>query len=453
MNMKRRDFLLGAGGAFIGLPFLESLAPRSANGADAVPPSFAIFIRHPHGVVNSHWWPSKLGNLSKDVMPDDFACSKMLEHMSRTVYLKNLKMGFPNRNCHHNIHALQLFTGSEPRYSTKQGDALASSESMEWTIAKQFHPTVDPLVLFAGNRKSFLNDTTSFREDGSKVVGENDPLKVYNRIFGMASNTDTTDLLRLSVNDYVREQIKAMQKNTRLSASDKERLDLHFTTIRDVEKKIARTLPKDKLDRLNQLAGNKDALTDANNNKLDEVIRLQMDIIALAIAAGYVRGVNYQLLSGIDDTRFTLDGKQLPPSHGSSHREGGLGYDGDIGTLKRLDKLWQESIAYLATALSQDKINGKPLIDYGVIMAATEIADGQSHGENNVPHMLVGSCNGALKTGHYSDFGEITNKTLLATIGNALGLKNKGSMDAMNEFGASNHPKKGRIDQLLAKIA
>lgn len=448
--MKRRQFLKGAGGIVLGLPFLESLLLSSARGADAAPPTFAIFLRHPHGVINSHWWPSKFGPLSKETMPGDFACSKMIPHLARTAYLKGLKMGFPNRNCHHNIHGLQLFTGTEPRYSEKQGDALATSESMEWTISKQFHPTVDPLVLFAGNRKSFLNDTTSFREDGSKVIGDNNPLKVYNRIFGTNKN-DTSELLRKSVNDYVREQIQAMKKNTRLSSEDQKRLDLHFSTIRDVEKKIARTLPEDKLQRLNQMAGADNALNDANNNRLDQMILLQMDIIALAISSGYVRGVNYQLLSGIDDTRFTFDGKTLPPAHGSSHREGGLGKEGDEGTLRRLDMFWQEAIAYLATALSQDVIDGKPLIDYGVIMAATEITDGATHGESDIPHMLVGSCNGALKVGHYSNFGEITNKTLLASVGYALGLKNKGSDSPMTEFGSPKHPAKGRVTQILTK--
>lgn len=446
--MHRRNLLKGAG-AIVGLPFLESLLPRGVRADEAVPNSFAIFVRHPHGVVHSNWWPSAMGALKAENMPKDFACSKMIPHLERTAYIRNLKMGFPNRNCHHNIHGLQLFTGTEPKYSEKQGDALATSESMEWTIAKQFHPDTDPLVMFGGNRNSFLNDTTSFREDGSKVVGENDPYKLYNRIFGMAPKEDTTALLRTSVNDYVREQIKAMQKNPRLSADDKNRLDLHFSTIRDTEKKIARTLPMDKLSRLKDLSGTSEALKNGNRDHLDQVILLQMDIIALAIASGYVRGVNFQMLSGIDDTRFTFDGKTLPPAHACSHYEGVSDKEENITYLKRLDMFWQEAIAYLASALSKDVINNKPLLDYGVIMAATEISQGTSHSENNVPHMLVGSANGRLKTGQYFDFGVITNKTLLASVGWAIGLKNKGTNDPMTEYGSPKHASKGRVEPLI----
>ena len=445
--MERRRFLQAAG-ALVGLPFLESLVGPSAKAQHAAPNSFAIFIRHPHGVVHSHWWPSAMGALSRDNMPGDRACSKMVDHLARTSYIRKLKMGFPNNNCHHNIHALQLFTGTEPRYSTEQAKGLASSESMEWTIAKQFHPTVDPLVMFAGNRFKFLDDTTSFNAKGDKVIGENDPLKLYNRIFG-TQTTDTTALLRTSVNDYVREQIKAMQKNTRLSASDKQRLDLHFSTIRDTETKIAKTLPMAKLERLNALAKDTNALQAANKDRLDEVIKLQMDIIALAISSGYVRGVNFQMLSGVDSTQFTFDGKKIPPAHACSHHEGVSDQAQNILYLRRLDMFWQEAIAHLATALSQDKIDGKPLLDYGVIMAATEISEGTSHSENDVPHMLVGSANGKLKTGQHFDFGQITNKTLLASIGWAIGLKNPGTNEPMSEFGSSKHASKGRLNQII----
>lgn len=448
MAMHRRHLLIGAG-AVVGLPFLESLLPRALRAEEASPNSFAIFLRHPHGVVHDSWWPKAIGPLTKENMPAAWACAKMIPHLERTAYIRNLKMGFPNTNCHHNIHALQLFTGTKPRYGS-QANSLASSESMEWTIAKQFHPDTDPLVMFAGNRTGFLDDTISFRADGSKVIGENNPMKVYNRIFGMAPKEDSTALMRKSVNDLVRQQIKELEKNPRLSSSDKERLDLHFSTIRDVEKRIARTLPDAKVTKINQYGKDSESLKAANRDHLDQVIKLQLDVIALAISSGAVRGVSYQIGAGIDHTRFYLDGKQLPDCHAASHYTAIPNDDAaNIAILRRLDVFWQECIAYLANALSQDKIDGKPYLDYGVIHAATELQAGRNHLGTNVPQMLVGSANGRLKTGGYFDFGEITNKTLLATIGWAIGLKNPGSNEPMSEYGSSEHKMKGRIDALM----
>lgn len=422
--MQRRQFLKSAGGIVLGLPFLESLLPKNVKAEEAAPNSFGVFIRHPHGVVHDTWWPTQRGKLSEATMPQDRACFLMRAHAERTMFISGLKMGWGNRNCHHNMHGVQLFTGGEPIFmgDDGQGKALSSHESMEWTIARRLQkPGTEPLVLLAGNRESgIINDTISFRGRGDKATGENDPFAVYKRLFNVSPETASRELMRKSVNDYVLEQIQALQKSPRLSASDKERLDLHFTSVRAVETKISATLPSDRVMKLENYSK---MLRNANANNLDQLILLQMEVIALAIASGAVRGVSYQILAGIDGTRFQLDGETLLNSHGASHLEAGLNDADDFKTLRRLDRFWQESIAHLATSLANYKVDNKSLMDYGVIMAATEISDGQSHSENNMPHMLVGSCNGRLKTGEYINLPNISNNQLLATVGAAIGLK------------------------------
>ena len=49
MAFSRRKFLVGVGGAVVGLPFLEGLVPKEAR-ADAAPPPFALFYRRGNGV-------------------------------------------------------------------------------------------------------------------------------------------------------------------------------------------------------------------------------------------------------------------------------------------------------------------------------------------------------------------------------------------------------------------
>ena len=49
MAFNRRKFLLGVGGALVGLPFLEGLAAKTARAADAIPP-YALFYRRGNGV-------------------------------------------------------------------------------------------------------------------------------------------------------------------------------------------------------------------------------------------------------------------------------------------------------------------------------------------------------------------------------------------------------------------
>src|SRR3954462_554295 len=73
----RRIFLRGAPGVGLGLPLLETFAPRSAGAA---PPSFryAIFMRQANGVQQGRYqmepdrfWPTKLGALTTDGMKAD----------------------------------------------------------------------------------------------------------------------------------------------------------------------------------------------------------------------------------------------------------------------------------------------------------------------------------------------------------------------------------------------
>ena len=48
MAFSRRKFLIGVGGAVVGLPFLEGLVPKEAR-ADTGPPPFALFYRRANG--------------------------------------------------------------------------------------------------------------------------------------------------------------------------------------------------------------------------------------------------------------------------------------------------------------------------------------------------------------------------------------------------------------------
>ena len=67
MSFSRRKFLIGIGGAIVGLPFLEGLAPKTAHAGNGIDP-FAIFHRRGNGVQQGmfngkadvepeRWWP------------------------------------------------------------------------------------------------------------------------------------------------------------------------------------------------------------------------------------------------------------------------------------------------------------------------------------------------------------------------------------------------------------
>src|SRR5689334_18520572 len=61
MTIDRRRFLLGAGGAMLAIPLLESLTPRTARGGGPVPPKRLVIFNHENGRLVGNglpddWW-------------------------------------------------------------------------------------------------------------------------------------------------------------------------------------------------------------------------------------------------------------------------------------------------------------------------------------------------------------------------------------------------------------
>ena len=58
LNIKRRSFLRGLGGVTLGLPFLETFAPRKAAAQTAsTPKRLGVFFNH-NGVNMPNWFPT-----------------------------------------------------------------------------------------------------------------------------------------------------------------------------------------------------------------------------------------------------------------------------------------------------------------------------------------------------------------------------------------------------------
>jgi hypothetical protein len=103
-----------------------------------------------------------------------------------------------------------------------------------------------------------------------------------------------------SINDRVRGDLSALLGLPRLSAADRARLDLHLSSVRDIERALA----------CGADAGLTQSVQDAASDSTDgdavfAHVRLYMDIAALAVACGHTRAVTIQVGSGNDgSTRY-----------------------------------------------------------------------------------------------------------------------------------------------------
>jgi hypothetical protein len=240
---------------------------------------------------------------------------------------------------------------------------------------------------------------------------------------------------KISVNDLIRTQMKRLLARTDLSAADRQRLDQHMTSIRDIEVRITGQLPPDKVTAI------RDASTDPlNPARHDQVLSLQLDLLAFAISSGYTKAATLKVGDRIDRAIWTVDGgTTLPEFHMISHRmqsDGAHGplINGAVAMHHKIDVIHAQKIKYLLDQLAAvDTPQGK-LLDQGYVAWTNQIAVG-SHEYHPIPWIIAGGAKGFLRTGQYLDVGRVTGNKLLNTLLGAAGVR-KANGDPVNDFGA-----------------
>lgn len=429
MNHVNRRAFLRAGAVAIGLPFLEGLPERSAWAADA-PPVFSLFIVTANGVVGSKFFPDALGALTPATlasMPDK-ATSVLASHAANLLFIKGLNFPRGAQGCSHAEGSCQTLTAAPP--GSFGNTAYASGPSADVVIAKAVNPEgVEPLTLYAG-AKGFIAERISFKGAGAGQIraADTNPYLLYAKLVGLVSPNGTVDPLaaeliasRKSVNDLVRKQLKRLQGLSSLSADDQQRLQQHFDAIRDTEVTLGEMgqacteagLATSQLHALESGFAFK-------GDMMEDVVKLHLELVALAFACNFNRVATLQHGDGTDGTRYAVPSNAgLGWSfHQISHR---IQSDSDVGSNPTAELAHAEIDALRLRTLAHglDHFQARGLLDKSFIMWTSSIADGPSHSVRNVPHIIAGSGGGYLKTGAYVDAGGVTNNKLFNSLINA----------------------------------
>src|SRR5690606_34477135 len=126
--------------------------------------------------------------------------------------------------------------------------------------------------------------------------------------------------------------INSMMNSSRISAADKQRLQLHLDSIRDMENTMtgmdgmlagcsSQNLDLDALQEIQTKA--------RENGRQEDVCKLHMELVALAFACNVTRVATLQAGDGTDATQYTINGEKYERFHHISHR---INADGSSGT-------------------------------------------------------------------------------------------------------------------------
>jgi len=458
--MNRRHFLRGIFGVSLALPFLEGLSPRKAEAGPGDVPPFAIFVRQANGVVQETadepemFWPSATGPLTTESMnaENDRAVSELSAHASRLILVKGIDFAYPGNGCGHSGGGNQCLTSAKVSDDPSGNESLSMGESIDNRIARELNAAgVEPLTLYAGKKAGYINEVLSYR--GPKVLraAEHNPINAYQALFGLAE-LDPEVLKKLaaqrkSVNDLVRDQMQSLLSRPALSKADRDRLDMHFQAIRDLEISLTCKLSPEEVAAMDAMSAEAKA-----NDNLEIVTRMQMDIIALSMACGTTRAATLQIGDGNDSTEYWIGGVRQKSYHKISHRidsDGSEGppIEGAYLLHHEIDRIHARSFKYLLDKLAAYDLGSGTLLDFGVAVWLNDLAN-KYHSYKDVPYVLAGGANGYLKTGQYVDVGGVHNGRLLGTIGAALGCKNDAG-GPLDDFGDPELPK-GMLSEIIA---
>lgn len=443
-RINRRAFLRGIGTAGVALPFLESIPERSAWAATENP-VFGFFICTSCGVVQQgggepeRFWPTQLGPLTTSSM-EAFAnerCTGILaEHASRLLIIKGVRYPYGLNGCGHAQGLVQCLTSSRP--TGDANNATSTGPSADTVIANALNPPgVEPLTLYAGTKRGYIEEKLSFRSAGQVRAAEGNPYNVLQRLGGLLDPStgqptgmaDRLALRRNSVNDLIREDANALLNRPELSKADRDRINLHLQTIRDMEVtmgEMAAACSDGKLDKQAIEAMNNGTAFKQDDN-IETVARLQMELVALAFACNATRVATLQCGDGTDPTRYTINGTQYERFHWVSHRIMGDGTTGAsipnaVEHHAAIDRLRMSTFKAALDKWSEYMVGTGSLLDQSFIMWTSHVAAGPSHSFSNLPIIIAGSAGGYLKQGQYIDAGNATNNKLLNTLISACGV-------------------------------
>ncbi len=460
--MNRRRFLRGVGGAALALPFLEGVRRSQATTAAAPGKKvYSFFIRQGNGCQQAgyasepeRFWPRNLGVLTRDELANvngDRALSVLADHAEKLTLVRGTRFGFPGNGCGHSGGINQVLTAAN--LSGVGKDTLATGESIDYFISRKLNQAgVEPLTLMSGPQSAYLAHGLSYSGPGQLRGARNNPFAVYTTLMGLSASPEILQQIasrRLSVNDLVRTEMQELLAKPDLTATDRQRLDMHFQAIRDLEVGMACTLPDTSVAGMQDL----DTVFEDNEHRV-KVADFMCELAALAFACDATRTGTLQIGTGNDGTRYTVDGVLQNTYHRISHR---IDSDGGEGPPIANADLLHHGIDRIFAGIFKrflDRLaaypgpSGGSLLDDSVVMWTNDLSNGPPHSYSNVPQVLAGGAGGYLKTGHYIDAGNVTHNKLLNTIISAVGIDN-GNGDPFDSFG-DGALEPGVIDAMIA---
>ncbi|MFH5805357.1 DUF1552 domain-containing protein, partial [Alienimonas sp. DA493] len=403
-SLSRRTLLRGAGAA-LALPLLEAMplpglsgVAKAADGA-AKGPVRLSFMFFPNGVNVDRWFPKTEGagwELTPTLEP-------LKEHRGDVTVLSGLDQhnaySLGDGGGDHARNAATYLTGVHP---LKSSSTIRAGRSIDQVAADRIgsRTRLPSLELGidrgrnSGNCDSgyscAYSNNVSWRSPTQPMSKEINPKLAFQRLFGTEGGDDAVERRladRKSILDLVADDAASLTK--RVGSTDKQKLDEYFTSVRDVERRIERTLTAPPVERPDI------DLPPGVPSELNEHIQLMYDLQVLAFQADVTRVTTFMLASAGSNRKYEEAGVKDGHHHLSHHQSN----EQKLEQIARIDRFLMEHFARFLTKLKETPDGEGNLLDNSLILYGSAIRDGNRHSHSDLPLILAGRGGGAVKSG------------------------------------------------------
>jgi len=410
-HLSRRTLLRGLGTA-VALPFLDSMVPAFAAPSTkaAVFPNRLFFTYIPIGAIMEEWFPTggETGFEFKRILKpltafkDDLCVIGGLDH--HTGYALGDGGGD-----HARAGACYL-TGVHPKKTS--GADIQAGVSVDQIIAARNSS------LAAGSQTRFgsielgcedsrtvgacdsgyscaYQNSVSWRTPTSPMPPETNPRTVFERMFGTEDLSVPPDVrarkaaARKSILDFVSDDTRKLEAD--LGQADRHKIDEYLYAVREIEKRIENAEHDER-----QFTPSIDKPVGVPVLFAD-YLKLMFDIQVLAMQADLTRTATFMI--GREGSQRTYDEIGIPePHHPLTHHRGNKD---SIEKVTQINTFHAQQFAYFLAKMKAAKEGDGTLLDHSMIVYGSGIADGSQHTHNNLPILIAGRGNGAIKPGRF----------------------------------------------------
>lgn len=415
LEHSRRSFLRALGAGATALPFFNLLERSAVHAAAGDAPLRLVTVYHPHG-ASSPLFQRQAGETETDfdiayadcvLRSFDDAANYGLSFKDKLIAIDGIDLvaGIKGGKAGHDAVS-GIFTGSAGPLNSSIEQFLAVEHGLG------AETRFSSLVLGVGFGGSEPTENISYGAGGVLMPKIINPQETFNLVFkDLVASEDPSASVEIerqralgrSVLDYVTADIQRIRP--RLAAAEQSKLDLHLTTLRELEKRLedvqlACGYPSDPGPF--QYTGT----WNQGGPYLHEITQLQLGLLAQAMACDLTRFASVFLC---DLSRGAHEGtgmNDVPNDNheGLAHQYRPPVYDGtqlvepgDPASWSNLGKVNHYNYSCIASFMKQ--LNDADLLEDTLIYMSGDMGDPSLHSSVNAPTLLLGGAGGKFPMG------------------------------------------------------